>query len=119
MNQQKLADLHSHQSRLDRAMAALEGPAPRRGPGRPPKNSSSATKCPTMSLAAWRLIGAAKKVWWAKQKGQSAAKKAEGPQLAIASAPAVPISMRRRSASGKCRPPPFQALAGTGGTDRS
>jgi hypothetical protein len=67
--QQILSDLHSQRSRLDRAIAALEGLAPR--PGRPPKKA----KRKTMSLAARKRIGAAKKAWWAKQKGKTAPKK--------------------------------------------
>jgi hypothetical protein len=69
--QQILSDLHNQRSRLELAIAALEGLSPKRGPVRPPKNA----KRKTMSLAARRRIGAAKKAWWAKQKGQTASKR--------------------------------------------
>lgn len=70
--QQILSELRSQRGRLEQAIAALEGLTPRRGPGRPPK---SAREPRTMSAAARKRIGAAKKAWWAKRKGQTAPKK--------------------------------------------
>ena len=57
-------------SKLDNAIAALEGSSPRRG--RPPK---SASRGRTMSAEARKRIGLAMKLAWAKRKGKSAPKK--------------------------------------------
>jgi hypothetical protein len=64
--QQILSDLHDQRRRLDQAIAALDGHALRRG--RPPKKSSYTSKPRTMSLAAPKRIGEAKRRWWANKK---------------------------------------------------
>jgi hypothetical protein len=75
-----VAQLRQEASRIEHAIAALVGlgsqPARR---GRPPKRSqakpASVKKRRRMSPAARARIGAAKKAWWAKQKGKSGPKK--------------------------------------------
>ena len=75
-----VAQLRQEASRIEHAIAALMGlgsqPARR---GRPPKRSQAkptgVKKRRRMSPAARARIGAAKKAWWAKQKGKSAPKK--------------------------------------------
>jgi hypothetical protein len=70
-----VAQLRQEASRIEHAIAALVGlgsqPARR---GRPPKRSqakpASVKKRRRMSPAARARIGAAKKAWWAKQKGK-------------------------------------------------
>src|ERR1039458_9403090 len=77
-----VAELRQEAGRIERAIAALVGlgsqPVRR---GRPPKVSqakpTSGQKRRRMSAPARARIGAAKKAWWAKQKGKAAAKKAE------------------------------------------
>jgi hypothetical protein len=75
-----VAQLKQEASRIEQAIAALVGlgsqPARR---GRPPKATqakpASGQERRRMSPAARARIGAAKKAWWAKQKGGAAAKK--------------------------------------------
>jgi hypothetical protein len=75
-----VAQLRQEASRLERAITALAGlvsqPARR---GRPPKRSqakpASGKKRRRMSAAARARIGAAKKAWWAKQKGKPGSQK--------------------------------------------
>ena len=75
-----VTQLRQELERVERAIAALVGlgsqPARR---GRPPKTKQAAPatgkKRRRMSPAARARIGAAKKAWWAKQKGKSRAKK--------------------------------------------
>ena len=70
-----VAQLRQEASRIENAIAALVGlgsqPARR---GRPPKGSqakpASGRKRRRMSASARARIGAAKKAWWAKQKGK-------------------------------------------------
>jgi hypothetical protein len=76
---QILSDLTAERNKLDQAINALEVVSAPRRRGRPPKSQSSqsATGRRTMSPAARKRIGAAKKAWWAaQQKGKSAPKKA-------------------------------------------
>jgi len=76
MNRQEiLAELTAQRDRLNQAIEALGGTPPARR-GRPPKPAQSAPAAPkkrkrTMSAAARARIGAAKKAWWAKQKGKA------------------------------------------------
>src|SRR5271167_2344812 len=75
-----VAQLREEASRIEQAIAALVGlgsqPARR---GRPPKAKQAASttgkKRHRMSAAARARIGAAKKAWWAKQKGKPGSKK--------------------------------------------
>jgi hypothetical protein len=80
MNIHQILDyLKEEISRLDGAINALEGVVAPGRRGRPPKSqaSPSASRKRTMSPAARKRIGAAKKAWWAaQQKGKSAPKKA-------------------------------------------
>ena len=77
-----VTQLREELEHIERAIAALVGlgsePARR---GRPPKAKSSqpASRKRRMSAAARARIGAAKKAWWAKQKGKSAGNKAASP----------------------------------------
>ena len=76
-----VAELRQERGRIETAIAALAGlgfqPARR---GRPPKVSqatqASGQKRLRMSAAARARIGAAKKAWWAQQKGKHGPKKA-------------------------------------------
>jgi D-alanyl-D-alanine carboxypeptidase len=78
--QSVVAQLRQEASRIEQAIAALVGlgsqPARR---GRPPKGSqakaASGRKRRHMSAAARARIGAAKKAWWAKQKGKAGSRK--------------------------------------------
>jgi hypothetical protein len=106
---QILDDLKAVFSRLDGAIAALEGSnvssrRPKRG--RPPKSPSSrpATGERTMSPAARKRIGAAKKAWWAKQKGKGAPKQAAAPaKKATVRKPMSPAMKKKMSALMKAR----------------
>ena len=75
-----VAQLRQEASRIEHAIAALTGlgPQPVRR-GRPPNTSqakpTSVKKRRRMSPAARARIAAAKKAWWAKQKGKSGLKK--------------------------------------------
>src|ERR1035437_10669467 len=75
---QIVAQLKADHSRLDNAIAALEGLNPSRRRGRPPK-AKQAAKAPgkkrRMSAAARKRISAAMKQRWAQRKGKSAPKK--------------------------------------------
>jgi hypothetical protein len=64
--QQILSDLSDQRDRLDQAIAALEAHAPRRG--QPTKNTPSRRKTRTVSLAARKRIGEAKRKWWASKR---------------------------------------------------
>ena len=73
--QKIVAELSGERNRLDRAIAALESLSQSgRRRGGPPKVSqakpASGMKRRRMSVAARARIGAAKKAWWAKQKGK-------------------------------------------------
>jgi hypothetical protein len=92
--QQILSDLNEQRSRLDQAIAALEGQGPRRG--RPARNTSSARKTRTMSPAARRRIGEAKRKWWASKK--AARKK---PQISAAGRKRLSALMKARWAERK------------------
>ena len=95
-------------NRIDQAIAALEGPSvpsqPRRG--RPPKTPSSqpASGKRKMNAAARARIGAAKKAWWAKQKGKSAPAKTAAPaKKTPARKPMSPAARKKLSALAKER----------------
>jgi hypothetical protein len=105
---QIVAELKAEVARIENAIASLVGlgsqPARR---GRPPKSqvSQSATGRRTMSPAARKRIGAAKKAWWAaQQKGASAPKKAMSPtKQANARKPMSPAARKKLSALAKAR----------------
>ncbi len=71
-----VAQLKEERDRLDQAITALEGSSTTARRGRPPKPSQPAGRrgARHMSAAARARIAAAKKAWWAKQKGQAVAK---------------------------------------------
>lgn len=75
-----VAQLRQEAGRIEQAIAALVGPGshPARR-GRPPKisqlKSASGQTRRRMSAAARARIAAAKKAWWAKQKGKRGTKK--------------------------------------------
>ena len=78
--QSLLSDLKTERNRIDQAISALEGLASPARRGRPPK-AKHAVPAPgkkrrRMNAAARARIGAAKKAWWAKQKGKARSKKA-------------------------------------------
>jgi hypothetical protein len=74
--QSLLSELKTERNRLGQAISALQGLASASSPrrGRPPKAKQAVTaprkKSRRMSQAARARIGAAKKAWWAKQKGK-------------------------------------------------
>jgi hypothetical protein len=96
-----VAQLRQEAIRIEQAIAALVGlgsqPARR---GRPPKVSQARPagnqKRRRMSTAARARIGAAKKAWWAKQKGKSAPKQ-------VKAAPKQPGRRPHLSAAAKKR----------------
>jgi hypothetical protein len=96
-------ELRREVSRIERAIAALTGlgPQPARR-GRPPKvrhaGAASDQKRRRMSAAARARIGAAKRAWWAKQKGKTAPKKAASKRK-----PMGPAMRKKLSATMKAR----------------
>lgn len=104
-----VAQLRQEASRIERAIAALVGlgsqPARR---GRPPTGrkgvQARGPKRRTMSASARARIAAAKKAWWAKQKGKAAPKKAAPHQKkASGRKPMSPAARKRLSALMKAR----------------
>ena len=103
-----VAQLRQEASRIEQAIAALMGlgsqPARR---GRPPKGSppklARSQKRRRMSPAARARIGAAKKAWWAKQKGKPGPKKATASKKATARKPMSPAMKKKLSAMMKAR----------------
>jgi hypothetical protein len=91
--------LRQEASRIENAIAALVGlgsqPARR---GRPPKGKqakpASGRKRRRMSASARARIGAAKKAWWAKQKGKGRPKKVS--PVSKKSTPRKPMSAAMR-----------------------
>jgi hypothetical protein len=69
-----VAALKEQRSRIDRAIAALEGLGSHARRGRPPKTGSNSGR--HMSAAARKRISQAMKARWAKWKGKSSPKKA-------------------------------------------
>src|ERR1039457_5028708 len=106
--QRIVAQLREEVSRIEQAIAALVGlgsqPARR---GRPPKGGqamSAGRKRRVMSAAARARIGAAKKAWWAKQKGKSAPKKATAlAKKAPSRKPMSPAARKKLSEMMKAR----------------
>ena len=91
-----LNELRSQRTRLDRAIAALEGA---RRPGRPA--GAGGTKRRHMNAAVRRRIGAAKKAWWAKQKRTTAGTKSK-PQI-VKRKPMSPAARKRLATLMKAR----------------
>ena len=99
MNVHQILDyLKAEISRLDAAIAALEGSSPRRG--RPPK---SALRSRTMSPAARKRISAAMKLRWAQRMGRSPAKKAAPAAKKPARKPMSPAARKKLAALMKAR----------------
>ena len=106
--QRIVAQLREEVSRIEQAIAALVGlgsqPARR---GRPPKSgqaNAAGRKRRVMSASARARIGAAKKAWWAKQKGNSAPKKASAPaKKTPARKPMSTAARKKLSALAKAR----------------
>ena len=104
-----VAQLRKEVSRIESAIAALEGPASqatRRG--RPPKGGQSKVangqKRGHMSAAARARMGAAKKAWWAKQKGKPAPKEVKtASKKSSARKPMSPAMKKKLSAMMKAR----------------
>ena len=73
-----VAALKEQRTRIDHAVAALEGLSSPARRGRPPKAPSTRSRPrPRMSAAARKRISEAMKQRWAKWKGKSAPKKAK------------------------------------------
>ncbi len=85
-----VAALKEQRSRIDRAIAALEGLGSRARRGRPPKTGSTSGR--HMSAAARKRISQAMKARWAKWKRKSAPMK---------SVPAKPKARRAMSAAAR------------------
>jgi hypothetical protein len=102
-----VAQLRQEVSRIEGAISALLGSASqatRRG--RPPKGSQAkpAGKRGHMSAAARARIGAAKKAWWAKQKGKPEPKAAKPvAKKSAARKPMSPAMRKKLSAMMKAR----------------
>ena len=104
-----VAQLRQEFSRIESAIAALEGTssqATRRG--RPSKvtqaQSSGGRKRAQMSAAARARIGAAKKAWWAKRKGEAGAKETKSvTKKSTARKPMSPAMRKKLSAMMKAR----------------
>jgi hypothetical protein len=96
-----VAQLRQEASRIEHAIAALTGlgsqPVRR---GRPPNRSqakpASTKKRRRMSPAARARIGAAKKAWWAKQKGKSGRKKGAAVSKKTTGRKPMSAAMRRK-----------------------
>jgi hypothetical protein len=103
-----VAQLRQEASRIENAISALMGlgsqPARR---GRPPKGSQAPArgqKRRGMSAAARARIGAAKKAWWAKQKGKAGSKKVSPiSRKSTARKPMSPAMRKKLSAMMKAR----------------
>ena len=102
-----VAQLRQELNRIDQAIAALEGlgqAAPRRG--RPPKLNQALLvverKRHRMSASARARIAAAQRARWAKQKGESAPKKATAKKRA-GRKPMSPAMRKKLSAMMKAR----------------
>ena len=67
-----LNELRSQRTRIEQAIAALQGTASNRGPAK-----NGRMKRRQMSAAARARIGAAKKAWWAKRKRKPGAAKSK------------------------------------------
>ena len=103
MNLNEVIDqLHAERNRLDQAIAALEGSAPRRG--RPPKGIVG-TKRRVLSVAARKRISAAMKARWAaRKKGSSPKKPARAAAKKTAGRPKMsPAARKKLSALMKAR----------------
>lgn len=101
-----LAALQTQLSRLDAAIAALEGSTPKRGPGRPRKaqaHLAPAAKRRGMSADARKRIGLAMKLAWAKRKGKTAPKKAASSTKKPARKPMSPAGRKKLAALMKAR----------------
>jgi hypothetical protein len=100
---QIVAELTAERNRIDQAIAALTGPLSRLGRSNKAQSSKSAFGKRTMNAAARARIGAAKKAWWAKQKGKSVSKKTAAPKKAAARKPMSPAARKKLSALAKAR----------------
>ena len=104
-----VAELKAELAQLDNAIAALGGLGvashPRRG--RPPKTKQAAPalgkKRRRMNAAARARIGAAKRAWWAKQKGKAAPKKAASSAKKSGRRPMTPAMEKKLSRLMKAR----------------
>lgn len=103
-----LAQLRQQAEHIDKAIAALVGlgsqPARR---GRPPKasqvKSAGGQQRRHMSAAARARIAAAKKAWWAKQKGKGARKATPVSKKSTGRRPMSPAMRKKLSAMMKAR----------------
>jgi len=96
-----VTQLRAERNRLDQAIAALEGTAPRRG--RPPKPLAGG-KRRVMSAAARKRISAAMKARWAARKSGSGTKSAKVTTKKTARRPQMsPAAKKKLSALMKAR----------------
>lgn len=93
-----LNELRNQRTRIEHAIAALEGPA---RDGHPAKVGG--TKRRHMSARARARIGAAKKAWWAKQKRKSGAAKKPTPINTARRKPMSSAARKKRSTLMKAR----------------
>ena len=87
-----VAALKEQRTRIDHAIAALEGLGSPGRRGRPPKTGS--TNARHMSAAARKRISEAMKQRWAKQKGKSATKKSAPAKTKVR--PAMSAAARKK-----------------------
>ena len=93
-----LNELRSQRSRIDQAIAALQGNARNNRPAK-----AGGMKRGHMSAAARARIGAAKKAWWAKQKPKSGAAKKPTPISTAKRKPMSAAARKKLSALMKAR----------------
>ena len=86
-----LNELRNHRTRIEHAIAALEGPA---RDGHPAKVDG--TKRRHMSARARARIGAAKKAWWAKKNRKSSGAKKKPTQIHTAKRKPMSSATRKK-----------------------
>ena len=95
-----VAALKEQRTRIDQAIAALEGPGSPARRGRPPKTGSTSGR--HMSAAARKRISEAMKQRWAKQKSKSAPAKTKArPAMSAAARKKLSDLMKARWAAKK------------------
>jgi hypothetical protein len=92
---QIVADLVAFRNRLNEAIEALDGS------GRQTPRRSRTRRA--MSAAARARIGAAKKAWWAKQKGKQPKKAKSRPPMSAAARAKIAAAQKARWAAHKAK----------------
>jgi hypothetical protein len=101
---QILSDLKVQRTRLDEAIAALDGSRSRRGRRPMVQSGRTATHKRTVSPAVRKRIGLAIKLAWARRKGKATPKRAAAPaKKATVRRPMSPAARRKLSRLTKAR----------------